>query len=174
MLTEDLLKSAVKAKRLVVAEPIEAWAPQPRKFLMCPALAHEIEQGRQSSDEKERQRWAVLEASISHFIEGGIVTEDLLKQLQPYKYEHWELRSRKPKPSLRIFGRFALPDVFVGTHIRPREMLGGMWSPEFEHEKLVCEEHWKNAGLDEPFSAPPDFNYEAYITANASKKLEIG
>ncbi len=48
-----------------------------------------------------------------------------------------------------------------------------MWSPEFEYEKLVCEDHWKAAGLGDPFTDPPAFRYEAYITENAVKKGNI-
>ncbi|MER9424386.1 hypothetical protein NKI88_18240 [Mesorhizobium sp. M0317] len=140
---------------------------------MCKPLHDVIQAGRSSPDEKERQRWAKLEAAFSFFIEGGYVTDDLVKQLLPPKYEHWELRSRKPRPSLRVFGRFALPDVFVGTHVERRDQLGGMWSSQFEHNKLVCEEHWEDAGLPSPFTDPPEFRYERYITSNAKRKIQV-
>lgn len=55
----------------------------------------------------------------------------------------------------------------------PRKLLGGMWSPQFEHEKLVCEDHWNDAGLPPPFSDVPQFRYEKYITTNASQKVQI-
>lgn len=140
---------------------------------MCRPLVLAIEQGKFAEDEKTRQPWAKLEAAISHFIEGGYVTDDIIKQLKPPKYEHWELRSRKPRPSMRVFGRFAMPDVFVGTHVEKRDGLGGMWSPEFEHQKLVCEDHWRDAGLPDPFSDEPLFRYERYITSNANKKIRV-
>ncbi len=139
---------------------------------MCSALYRTIEIGKASLDERVRQRWATLEADMSHFVEGGLITEDFLKQLKPPRYEHWELRSRKPKPSLRVFGRFAKPNVFIGTHVDRRDRLGGMESPEFEHEKLVCEDHWNGAGLPAPFTHP-NFEYEAYITENAIRKLRV-
>jgi hypothetical protein len=66
-----------------------------------------------------------------------------------------------------------MPDVFIGTHVKPRKGMGGMNSPQFEHEKLVCEEHWNGAGLPDPLSVPPDFPYEAYITENAARKIEV-
>ena len=102
----------------------------------------------------------------------------MLKHLKEPKFEHWELISRRPKPSLRVFGRFAKPNVFVGTHVQPRKGLGGMNSAQFEHEKLVCEEHWAAAGLPtQPapgaFTDAPSFRYEAYITENARKTLRI-
>lgn len=140
---------------------------------MCKPIVDALAAGRSSTDEKERQCWAKVEAAFSHFIEGGFITEDLVKQLRPEKFEHWEFRCRKPVPSVRVFGRFAKPDVFVATHARPRKLLGGMWSPEFEHEKLICEQHWNAAGLSDPFSDVPGYRYEAYITENAARKVGL-
>jgi hypothetical protein len=140
---------------------------------MCKPLYREIHNGRSDPDAKVRQRWAALETAIGYFVEGGYITEDLIKQLRDQKHEHWELRSRKPKPSLRVFGRFALPDVFVGTHVERRDSLGGMWSSQFEHQKLVCEDHWREAGLPEPFTDAPHFRYERYITSNAQRKIKV-
>lgn len=173
MLTSDAINTAKENGKLHAAKPIADWAGEPRAFLMCQPLYDAIQAGRTNLDDKERKVWAALEAAISHFIEGGRVTENLIKQLLPYKFEHWELRSRKPRPSLRVFGRFALPDVFVGTHVEPRKGLGGMYSPQFEHQKLVCEDHWKEAGLPEPFTDAPQFRYERYITSNAARKVRV-
>ena len=170
MLIDEAIEAAKAAGKLVVAKPAVPWVGEPRAFLMCQPLYTAIAEGRLSNDEKVMRRWAQLEADISHFIEGGFVTEDLIKQLKPRKFEHWELRSRNPRPSLRVFGRFAKPDVFVGTHVSARRFLGGMWSSEYEHEKLVCGDHWKAAGLPEPFSADA---YEKYITENAIRKLRV-
>jgi hypothetical protein len=94
-----------------------------------------------------------------------------MKWLDPKKYEHWELKSVRPRPSLRVFGRFACPDVFVGTHIVERTKLKGKWTIEWEIEKLTCEDHWKAAlGNFIPFSAR---DYEGYITENATRYVGI-
>jgi hypothetical protein len=172
MLIDGVIEAAKAAGKLIAVRPVAVWVGEPRAFLMCEPLYRALNCGKVSPDESVRNRWATLEAAMSHFVEGGLVTEDLMKQLKPEKYEHWELRSRKPRPSLRVFGRFAKPDVFVGTHVDRRDRLGGMWSPEFEHEKLVCEDHWKTAGLLPPFSHH-EFLYEAYITENARRKLRM-
>ncbi len=140
MLIPAPIKAAIASNALVPAKPIPNWAAEPRVVLLCKPIREAIEAGRSDPDERERQCWAKVEAAFSHFIEGCFITEDLVKQLGPYKLEHWEFRCRRPKPSIRVFGRFAMPDVFVATHPRPRSLLGGMWSAEFEHEKLVCED----------------------------------
>jgi hypothetical protein len=88
-----------------------------------------------------------------------------MKWLDPQKFEHWEIKSRRPRPSLRIFGRFAKPNVFVGTHVVERTRLGAKWSLDWELEKLVCEDEWKAAlGEHPPFRGRA---YEDYITENA-------
>jgi hypothetical protein len=173
MSIRDDINEAVRAGRLIKAQPIAPWAPQPRVFLMCTPLWSAIIEGRGQSTAGQRDRWAKLQADISHFIEGGRITEDRFKQLDDAKHENWELRSVKPKPSLRVFGRFAEPDVFVGTHVKQRKDLSGKWDLDWELEKLICEDHWKNAGLPEPFTAPPDYKYSDYITENAEKKHAI-
>jgi len=174
MLIQEALSKALRKGKLREAKPLVPWAGSPRTFLMCNDLWESIDAGRKSSNIADIKRWALLEADISHFVEGGYVDENLLKQLEDYKFEHWELRSRKPKPSLRVFGRFALPDVFVGTHVVARTPLGEKHSANWELQKLVCEDLWKAADLpDKPFSDCPDFRYSEYITSNASRKLEI-
>jgi hypothetical protein len=170
MLTEDLIRAAKAAGKLIAAKPTVPWAGEPRVFLMCLPLYQAIEAGKRSADEKVLRRWAQLEADIGFFVEGGFITEDRLKQLEPYKYEHWALRSLQPRPSLRVFGRFAEPDVFVGTHVTERPALGQKWSIDWEMEKLACEGHWEAAGLGNPFSAN---TYEAYITENARSQWEV-
>lgn len=173
MLISASVKLAKDRGLLVPAKPVTNWTGEPRVVLLCEPIRKALQAGRTDPDKKERQSWAKVEAAFSHFIEGGFVTEDLLKQLQPYKFEHWEFRCRRPKPSIGVFGRFVMPNVFVATHPRPRSLLGGMWSSQFEHEKLVCEEHWKAAGLDAPFTDAPAYRYDAYVTGDARRKLGI-
>jgi len=157
MLIHDAIKRARRNGKLVLAKPIADWAGEPRAFLMCRPLYDVLLKGRSDEDETKRRRWATLEAAMSLFVEGGFISDDLIKQLDPPKFEHWELRSRRPKPSVRVFGRFAMPDVFIGTHLEERPKLGEKWSDQFEHHKLVCEQHWNEAGLPTPFTDAPYF-----------------
>jgi hypothetical protein len=172
MLIRDAIEAAKAAGLLIPARPIVPWAGEPRVFLMCQSLHRSIKNGRSHDDERVRRRWAQLEADIGHFVQGGRVTESLLKQLKPEKFEHWWLRSRTPRPSMRVFGRFAECDVFVGTHVGERSQYGGMWSPEVEHEKFVCEDHWNNAGLA-GYKAFSGSKYDDYISDNASRSIRI-
>ncbi len=169
MSIQDEIEAAKSSGALVCACPLVPWEGEPRVFLMSQELRDEIAAGRRNPN--EYMRWAKLEADIGHFVAGGYINWQLLKWLDPKKYEHWELRSVRPRPSLRVFGRFALPDVFVGTHVVARSPLGGKWSVEWEIEKLRCEDVWNKSFVSSPFTGE---TYEHYITDNASREVRIG
>jgi hypothetical protein len=172
MLIDEVIEKAKALGKLIPARPVAPWAGEKRAFLMCAALQQAIEVGRMSAENAAKRRWAQLVADMGHFVEGGLITEKLIKQLDPKKFEHWELISRRPSPSLRVFGRFAKPDVFIGTHVIVRSGLGKKWSDKWEHEKLVCEDHWNAAGFSnlDPFTGD---KYEHYMTENARRKLKV-
>jgi hypothetical protein len=164
-----LIHAAIERAKIVGAllpfVPPVTWVPKPRAFLMTKRLAAQISEAIVGSDAVRQERWERLRADIAHFVGNGRVNEALLKQLDPHKFEHWELRSVRPKPSIRVFGRFAEPDVFVGTHAVERRSLGAKWSLEWEIEKLICEEEWRAAlGECAPFQGT---KYTDYITENA-------
>lgn len=172
MLIKRAIILAVESGALTPVVPVLSWVIPRRTLYMCRPIKEMLDAARWSSDGLERERMARLEATLSLFVEGEFIDVNILKQLDPPKYEHWEIRSRRPKPSWRVFGRFAEYDVFVATHARRRTELGAKWSPQFEHEKLVCEQYWKEAGLPDPFTDAPSFRYEAYMS-NASRQREI-
>jgi len=173
MLTQYEIQSAKVRGVLIPYLPPNASMGTKRAFLMSKSLNDRIIKNRQSDDAEVIDRWARLEGDILHFVTGGYVNRDFIKQLEPPKYEHWCLRSVRPRPSLRVFGRFGRPDVFIATHVVERPNLNGKWSPEWEHEKLVCEQDiWdKECGLPpNPFSGKL---YTDYITENASEEVRI-
>jgi hypothetical protein len=139
-------------------------------MLLCLPMQEELDAGLASTDRKIIDRWESLKADMAHFVEEGLVTWKFMKWLDPKKYEIWELVSKRPRPSLRVFGRFALPDVFVATHVAQRNLLGGKWSLEFELEKLKTEEIWNGLTAEPPFVAE---EYEKYITVNARRNPKV-
>jgi hypothetical protein len=133
MSIDEEIMLAIERGELVSALPSYPGLPEPRAFLMCRPLFEAIEAGRNS---EELDRWAALESQISTFVEGGYVNWDFMRWLQPQDAEHWELRNTRPRPSLRVFGRFAKPNVFVGTHVTERKPLGGRNSHQWVAEVL--------------------------------------
>jgi len=171
MITCQAIEDAKTSGMLIPFVPAVPWASRPRAFLMTKRLDKEIKAGCASPDRKRYERWERLRADMAHYTENGFVSWSFMKWLQPKKFEHWELKSVRPRPSLRVFGRFARPNIFVGTHVVERSPLGAKWSLEWELEKLSCEELWNEAfGGSDPFRSAI---YEHYITENASRDLGV-
>ena len=66
------------------------------------------------------------------------------KELTTNKPAVWEIRSRLPAPGMRLFGAFAMTDVFVGTNASDRLSLGGANSPRFKAAIRTSRAEWRN------------------------------
>jgi hypothetical protein len=74
-----------------------------------------------------------------------------LKILNPSDDEVWELRKREA-PSTRIFGRFAMKDIFIATNIRTStDLFSVQWAtdrsvrwPVWRHEIRTCKARWRS------------------------------
>lgn len=105
-------------------------------------------------DEKEELRSGRLWADFDRYVEGRLISLSLdnpyrkskstyAARLDPVREDVWEIRSRDPKPGIRVFGRFADVDVFVALTWDYRENLGGPYSKEFDRERERCKAEWR-------------------------------
>jgi hypothetical protein len=154
--------------RLVAVRPRTGWSGEPRCFLLERDLHEQIVANRILPQNFER--WAKLEADMAHFVEGGYINWNMMKWLEPQKQEVWELKSVRPKPSIRVFGRFACPNVFIGTNIQFRNCMKEKWSKEFWDQIFECEKIWADLFKAEPFKGR---DYTDYITENAEKRMGV-
>lgn len=155
--------------RLRLLPPMMPGAPHPRLIYAAPELQAELEQSwdlGQSTDRIGR-----LLANLDTYSTGGLVVVStgventaLFKHLDPRAEEVWEIRSRDPKPSIRVFGRFAEVDIFIATHMCTRGYLGGPGSREWRDEFERCKTEWsKLFSTFEPVTGP---DVRAYISEN--------
>src|SRR5215813_14678146 len=108
-------------------------------------------------DNKElEKRSQQLRADLEVFIEGKIisVTQDTsqtidayLAQLEPPKSEIWEIRSRNPRPSIRVLGSFAKTDVFIALTWFYRNDLGDRNSQEWKKAITLTKAAWRRLFL---------------------------
>ena len=100
----------------------------------------------------ERIRMAQLRRDLDRFVEGGIITvaakpykagAAYLSRLDRAADEVWEIRSRHPKPGIRVFGRFAELDTFVALTWSLRGRLGGPTSLEWKDAIRECKAIWR-------------------------------
>jgi hypothetical protein len=93
----------------------------------------------------------ILRADLDRFLENGRIIvghrrsrHAYMKRLDPGRDEVWEIRSRDPEPELRVFGRFAETDVFIGTACLSRDYLGKDGSRQWRDEIVRCIADWRN------------------------------
>lgn len=97
-------------------------------------------------DADEEIRWSRLRADLDSFVEGRLIVvgrNGYMKLLDPRREEVWEIRSRSPKPSLRLFGRFAARDVFVALTWSARAPLAGKGSLPWRDAIRACKAEWR-------------------------------
>jgi hypothetical protein len=131
-------------KSLILVEKMSLPFNQVRPIYMEPNLYARIF----GPSAEETKRMGFLEADLRRFIHGEKITVGhgeepscFLKPLNNCR-EVWEIRSRDPKPSLRIFGRFAAKDVFVATNMQHRTILDVIRSRAWAVEIRRCITTW--------------------------------
>lgn len=146
---QEMLDSAHTAGALHFWTPLLP-GPHVRVLYVATDLLDEIR-----SDERDPYRMGQLHRDFDRFCQGGLITigygresRCLMKPLDPRADEVWELRSRDPRPQVRVFGRFAAPDVFVATNAEYRDELGEPDLTRWEGnnwpaEILRCKARWR-------------------------------
>ena len=108
------------------------------------------------------ERFGRLRADLEFFVTGGVIsmgfdprnhgTDTYMGRLDPLHEGTWDIRSRAPKPGMRVFGRFAEVDTFVALEYwfrskTPnwswRRALGKGNSLEYEIALVDAEQKWK-------------------------------
>lgn len=132
---------------LHVVEPLLPGSPMPRVILATTCVHDAINV--ELNDDAHEKRMAKLRADLERFVKGQniIVGARLhggcfLKRLEPAEAAVWEIISRNPKPSYRVFGRFARKDVFVATMVIERTLLGEFMSRLWRREIRRCKADW--------------------------------
>ena len=150
----DELQNLVNERRLFFLSPALPGSLVRRKMYITPQIRKLIMGPWTDPDWEER--CGDLRADIDHFVEGKLLTvaaksykghTSQLKRLEPAKDEVWEIRSRDPKPSIRVFGRFADKDLFVALNWRLRVDLGKIGTREWRNARLECKTEWKKLFL---------------------------
>jgi hypothetical protein len=104
-------------------------------------------------DSADADRMARLRADLDNFTEGAAISisqepfrkpkTTYLARTHPPEDEVWDIRSRDPKPGIRVLGRFAEKDVFIALVWNHREALGGPGSKEWRDFIERCKAEWR-------------------------------
>ena len=143
---EIMARAEEKPPRLFEVLPRLPNAPEERFLFVTPEIQSMLV-GPWSSEAQEI-RWARLKADLDHFVEGGLINQGYMKPLRKRSDEIWEIRSREPAPSIRVFGRFADIDVFVATTWAERSFLELF--DQWRRHKRRCNAQWQQLFLAYP------------------------
>lgn len=99
---------------------------------------------------RDEVRLSRARQDVDNFISGAMMSARMppskdvhaqLALLDPASGEVWEIRSRDPKPGVRIFGRFSERNYFIALTVVFREQLAtdDDWSREIER----CKREWR-------------------------------
>lgn len=148
MSIQDELRFRIEEGRLFLVNPLIHGSPHPRLIYATSEIWNKL--CGPWSDKSEEYRMNKLYADLDHFSSGeriivsrGNIEQGYMKPLDDISEEVWEIRSRDPKPSLRLFGRFAETDIFIATNLRERIELGSPGSKPWRDEFERCKAEWR-------------------------------
>ena len=137
----------VTAGDLIRYVPALSGMPAVRTLYLSPAV-DDLVGGRVPELEA---RGGELMANLDSFVQGQRLVVSLrphkagnayMGLLGPESYGIWDIRSRDPRPALRVFGGFLEKDVFVGLTWRVRLQLEARNSAQWEHAISECRSRW--------------------------------
>ena len=173
------IEVAIAEGRLLVFEPEFDSDELVRSLLLHPQLAADISE----RAEEWGRRVGRLQADLESFVKGEHTSLSMtpfehktasMGLMDPIEDGTWEIRSRDPKPGLRVFGKFPCADTFVALSWQPRSVrfgrknpLGNRYSLEYQFALIEANERW-NSAL--PNLTPlTGGNYRAYVSKNSSE-----
>ena len=150
MSIHEEINNRVSEGRLFLLEPSLPGISVERPMFVSAEL-QKLLFGPWKSHEQER-RWNRLRADLDTFVEGRRISVALrpykartayMAQLDSINDEVWEIRSRDPKPGIRVFGRFAETDLFVALTWWWRSDLKGPKSKQWRSAREGCKAEWR-------------------------------
>ena len=109
-------------------------------------------------------RFAKFRADLDKFLVSPEIDSEYMKQLVPNGKGVFEIRSVRPKPSIRAFGMFIEKDVFLITNYAERKELGGFKSYAFKQEIGECRKAWRAIFPNHGAKESPDGKLSSVVT----------
>ena len=140
------ITNRVFERRLAVFTQIMPRLPDRRQIYLSPEIKQAIDGSRRNRTIS--RRFGQARALLETFVRGDLIVARwppdkdvaaMVALLDPENENVWEFRIGEPRPGLRIFGRFAAKDIFIGTNCYQREDLPeGDWPQEIK----LCRHAW--------------------------------
>ncbi len=140
MSIEQVVASHVAGGKLKLVTPMVSSDRSLRKLYLTGELFDKVYEEKECLFESEM--FARLIADLEVFVVSEMIDPDYLWCLEPPKDGIWEIRSTRQEPQIRVFGAFAVKDIFVGTHYKLRDELGSKQSGQWKKEIMCAKRIW--------------------------------
>lgn len=141
MSIEDEIKDRCQRGMLYPLLPLAPGATVRRAMFLSEQLWKELNSPEGDSEWEERIGY--LQADLENFVTAREIEPRYLFLLFPSHDCVWEIRSRRPSPSIRVLGLFASKDRFIATNLARRDQLGGWQSREWKAVKRAAAAIWR-------------------------------
>lgn len=148
MSIRETIKSFVDTGELHLLEPILDYVSPVRWIFVNDEVFKEFNPPWES--DKREKNIARARQLLDQFSEGGLIsvrmppsknTKAQLALLSDASDEIWEFRSVEPDPQIRIFGRFAEPNVFIALAIRNKP--DAATDDQYFEIREKCKREWR-------------------------------
>jgi len=136
----DLIAARVDDGMLHPLFPRAAGTSAKRAMLIANDLWNFIQAS--GPDDEWETRKGQLQADLETFATGDPIGPKYLFLLSHSRHGVWEIRSVRPRPSIRVLGRFIAKDVFVATNYALRSELGDWDSWAWRDAKVMARTVW--------------------------------
>lgn len=180
MSIREVIKARIEEGRLFHLRPVMADDPVRRHMFITEEVRLLLDGPWTNS--RMQARCGFLRGNLESFIKGEVISASLsldkkadafMGRLQPAEDETWDIRSRKPKPGLRVLGRFSEQDHFIAIMCCPRsvsvdwfsrDFLGDGDSKEWRDAIQQCKAVWRQ--LFEPYDPYSGDKINDYISTD--------
>jgi hypothetical protein len=151
MSIRDEIARQCEERRLFFLPPAMTFIPVVRHLFVSPELYRLAETG-PWADIAEEKRFGLLRANLDDFTRNAPLTVEwnpfeardaYFGRLDPISDEVWDIRSRDPRPAIRVLGSFADTDTFVGLVWGWRKEWDGKESCEWRDARVRTGAEWR-------------------------------
>jgi len=140
MSIKDEIKDKCDRKMIFPLVPLVPGATMRRAMFISEELWNDLNS--EEGDLEWEERIGQLQADLENFVTARAIDSKYLFLLYPSRDCVWEIRSRRPSPSIRVLGQFAQRDVLITTNMALRKDLGGWQSRGWKEVKRASRAIW--------------------------------
>lgn len=162
MSTDGLIQSLERAGELRAVRPLRTRRLPKRRAYLAKDAMKDLDDDHSPTNFFAGRHW--VQAALMRWVLGdpvwrirrrGTWEGGFLKRLEPPPVEIGEVKVVEPRPQVRLFGRFAGPDILGLTKFHLRDRLGDKGSRQWAAAMKECDDIWNALRPQLPLHSKP-------------------